>query len=213
MTSSHVKRHVWSEVSGGIFFTSNYKTQNLPIEKDEKVDWKTIERLEDELNKFSSHDDILSRFPGVCDSDLDGIGLNPAEAVAQREHVQSEQPDVKSWMGIYQLDIYIYSKMKRWRNTVAAFTNHHSFQPKSHGPNNAFWPLPATPVILAAVVASGSCDGAWIALAWPSSCVRLRVGLVGELRVSKPFFGGKVVVQPQDILCHFNGTEIVHINV
>jgi len=36
---------------------------------------------------------------------------------------------------------------------------------KSTWSNHAFRPLPATPVILAAVVASGSCDGAWIALA------------------------------------------------
>lgn len=28
LTSSHVKQHVWSEVSGAIFFISNYKTQH-----------------------------------------------------------------------------------------------------------------------------------------------------------------------------------------
>jgi len=78
------------------------KPKTYLLKRTKQVDWKTIERLEDELNKFSSHDDILSRFPGVCDSHLDGIGLNPAEAVAQREHVQSEQPDVKSRMGIYE---------------------------------------------------------------------------------------------------------------
>ncbi len=33
----------------------------------------------------------------VCPSnDLDGLDLNPAEADAQRERVQSEQPNVKS---------------------------------------------------------------------------------------------------------------------
>ena len=190
---------IWSELSGGYFWFPITKPNTRSLEKDllliyslpivfnfsylwkgrKKVGWKTIGRLEDELNKFLSwwHPFQVSgglwlRFRWNWPQPRGS--RRPARARPERA-AWCEEPDGDlSIRYTYIYNIYIYSKMKRWRNTVAAFTNHHSFQPNPHGPNNAFWPLPATPVILAAVVASGSCDGAWIALAWPSSCASPR---------------------------------------